>query len=191
MTSSAYVPMDSPTGGASRAVELPEVISFAALFRREYHGLVSLAWGLTGSRETAEDIAQDSLLSLHRRWGQGNQIANPAAYLRRTCANLSVSWIRRRMAETRALLRHGAPATNYEMPAQEAELFWSEVRRLPRRQAQTVALYYGYDLTVTEVSEILELSVGSTKTHLHRARRALAARLRTDFEAEDGDENVT
>lgn len=58
---------DPPTSRETHAVVLSEVISVASLFRREYQGLVELAWGLTGSRETAEDLAQESLFTLHRR----------------------------------------------------------------------------------------------------------------------------
>jgi len=169
---------------------LPEVITFAAFFRREYHGLVALAWGLTGSREAAEDLAQEALLSLHRRWDQPDYLDNPKAYVRRTCANLSVSWIRRRVAETRALLRVGRPDAEAVELSEESGSFWAEVRRLPRRQAQVVALFYGYDLTVAEVSETLNMSTGTVKTHLHRARATLAVRMGADAEMEQEEPDV-
>lgn len=175
--------MDSPEETSSAdgvPAQLPDVVSFAALYRKEYHGLVAIAWGLTGSRETAEDIAQDSLLSIHRRWERGDQVDNPRAYVRRTCANLAVSWIRRRMAETRALLRVGTSQGNVPPPDDGTEAFWSEVRRLPRRQAQVVALHYGYSMTVAEVAETLQMNVGTAKTHLHRGRGTLASRLGVD-----------
>ncbi len=150
---------------------LPEVVSFSAIFRAEYRGLVAIAWGLTGSRDTAEDMAQEALLSLHRRLERGEPIENPAAYVRRSCSNLSVSWVRRKMAETRALLRVGAPQGSAPASDAENEAFWSEVRRLPRRQAQVVALFYGYDMSVADVASTLEISTGTAKTHLHRGRR--------------------
>ena len=168
---------DAPRVVGEPVVRLSDVVSFAAVFRAEYPGLMAIAWGLTGSRETAEDIAQEALLGLHKQLKRGAGIENPAAYVRRTCSNLAVSWVRRRMAEARALLRNGAPQGS--APALEAsdETFWSEVRRLPRRQAQVVALFYGYDMSVADVAAILEISTGTAKTHLHRGRHTLAARL--------------
>jgi RNA polymerase sigma-70 factor (ECF subfamily) len=151
-------------------------VAYPTLFRREYPGLVALAWGLTGSRESAEDIAQESLLVLHRRWDVV-QIDNPAAYVRRTCANLSVSWVRRRAREAQAMarLRGRRPP---ESPVDEStDAFWAAVRRLPRRQAQATALFYGLDLGVDEVAEILQMAPGTVKVHLHRARSTLAAAL--------------
>ena len=170
------------TGEARHVTEgsverLPEVVSFSAVFRAEYRGLVAIAWGLTGSRDTAEDMAQEALLSLHRRLERGEQIENPAAYVRRSCSNLSVSWVRRRMAETRALLRIGAPQGSAPESDGENEAFWCEVRRLPRRQAQVVALFYGYDMSVADLAATLEISAGTAKTHLHRGRQVLATRL--------------
>lgn len=167
-----------PSEGAPTTTRLPDVVSYEALFRREYAGLVTLAWALTGSRETAEDIAQESLLVLHRRWDDLVHIDNPTAYVRRTCANLAASWVRRRVREVRALvrldgLRQAEPALD-----EGTDAFWQAVRRLPRRQAQVTALYYGYDLGVDEVAEALQLAPGTVKAHLHRARAALAPAMR-------------
>lgn len=172
--------LSDDASGVEPAVALPAVVSFSAVFRAEYRGLVSIAWGLTGSRETAEDLAQESLLSLHCRLERGEQIDNPVAYVRRTCANLAVSWIRRRVAETRALLRSGARRGSDSAIDADSETFWHEVRRLPRRQAQVVALFYGYDLSVADVAATLQMSEGTAKTHLSRGRQALADRLGLD-----------
>ena len=54
---------------------------------------------------------------------------------------------------------------------------WAHVRRLPKRQAQSIALFYVYDLGIAEIAATLGCSVGSVKVHLTRARATLAARL--------------
>ena len=63
-----------------------------------------------------------------------------------------------------------------ELPPQ-ATRFWDEVARLPRRQAETVVLHYVDDRSVADIALVLGTSEGTVKTHLHRAREALAARL--------------
>ena len=55
--------------------------------------------------------------------------------------------------------------------------FWDHVRRLPRRQAQAIALHYLEDRSVADVADILGCSVATAKVHLHRGRHALAERL--------------
>jgi RNA polymerase sigma-70 factor (ECF subfamily) len=68
------------------------------------------------------------------------------------------------------------PAPDQELDDQN-EVFWAEVRRLPRRQAQAAALRYLYDLSIAEIAETMNVSEGSVKVHLTRARAVLAGRL--------------
>ena len=63
-----------------------------------------------------------------------------------------------------------------EMPS-DSEWIWSMVRRLPRRQAQVVALYYFDGLSMSEIGNVLEISKESVNTHLRRARATLAGEL--------------
>jgi RNA polymerase sigma-70 factor (ECF subfamily) len=151
--------------------------SFETFYAREYRRLVALTYVLSGDRALAEDLAQDAMTTVYRSWARISVMDGPAGYLRRTAANLAASTVRRRVREARALLRLSRqPVAVAELnPADDQ--FWSAVRRLPRRQAQAVALRYVYDMTVVEVAEAMEISEGATKAHLHRARTALARTL--------------
>jgi len=60
--------------------------------------------------------------------------------------------------------------------------FWAAVRALPRRQAQVMALYYLEDRSVAQVAEILDVTLGTVKRHLHNGRQALARRLRSEVD---------
>jgi RNA polymerase sigma-70 factor (ECF subfamily) len=55
--------------------------------------------------------------------------------------------------------------------------FWAAVRRLPRRQAQAIALHYLYDMSVTDIALTLGCSRSSVKAHLVRGRTSLARAL--------------
>ncbi|HEX5018007.1 MAG TPA: sigma factor, partial [Actinomycetes bacterium] len=90
---------------ASTPVRLPNVQSFASLFRSEYPRLVGIAWGLTGSREAAEDVVQDVMLTVYTQWDDLPAMSSPEAYLRRATVNRATSVLRRAAAEARALLR--------------------------------------------------------------------------------------
>jgi RNA polymerase sigma-70 factor (ECF subfamily) len=48
------------------------------------------------------------------------------------------------------------------------------VERLPDSQRQVVSLFYLQDRSVSEVAAMLDLPENTVKSHLHRARRALA-----------------
>jgi RNA polymerase sigma-70 factor (ECF subfamily) len=147
------------------------------LYRREYPRLVALAHGLSGSRSAAEELVQDAFLAAHRRWDHVGGYTEPSAWLHRVVVNRSVSGVRRRVAEARALTRlRGQRALPDALPEPD-EAVWRAVRALPPRQRQVVALHYVDDRPVAEIARILDCAEGTVKAHLHQARHALARTL--------------
>lgn len=153
--------------------------SFDVFFRRESRRLIGLAYALSGSRLAADDIAQEALLVAYRKWDEVGRLDNPAAWVRRVVANRAVSEMRKRFAEAKGLSRLAARKPVGELPefAAESEWIWREVRRLPRRQVQVIALRYYDQLSMAEIAGVLECSKESVNTHLRRARETLGRRL--------------
>jgi RNA polymerase sigma-70 factor (ECF subfamily) len=167
---------------AAAAVESVE--TFDVFYRRELPHLVAFAAALAGPA-VADDIAQDAMLVAYRQWDTVSVMDVPAAWVRRVCANRAVSSLRRRGVEVRALLRLSARRPDEPPPVDAAAAaFWAEVRRLPRRQAQAVALFYVYDLGVAEIARTLGCADGTVKVHLSRGRAALAERLGSSLEGD-------
>ena len=156
---------------------------FEDFYGREYLAVVGLAYALSGSRWGAEDLAQEAFLAAHRDWDRIGAYDQPGAWVRRVVANLSVSGFRRRAAEAKALARipFAQDASLPDLGAGDPE-FWAAIRSLPRRQAQVVALYYLEDRSIAQVAEILDVTLGTVKRHLHNGRLALARRLRSDVD---------
>lgn len=155
-------------------------VGLRALYEEHAPALYRLAVAMTGDVAQAEDLVHDAFVRLHR-------VARPPAagteraYLRRTVVNLTHDHHRRR-----ALARRTVPPANpYDQPSAEAEAAGAErdgavaaaVAALPARQRDCVVLHYFADLPDSEIAADLGISVGSVKTHLHRARAALARRL--------------
>ena len=140
--------------------------------------MVALAYALSGSRWAAEEIAQEAFIRAHRSWPKVSGYDKPGAWLRRVTANLATSHLRRRMVEVKALSRLALRRTAAlpPHPVEEAAL-WSAVAALPVRQRQAVALHYLEGLPVAEIAGVLGMSESTVKTHLQRARHALAATL--------------
>lgn len=155
------------------------------LYRREYRSVVALAYGLSGSRSAAEELAQEAFLEAHRAWDRIGGYDDPGAWVRRVVANRSVSRVRRSVAELRAITRiAGRRALPAELPESDAE-FWRAVRRLPDRQAQVVALHYLEDRPIADIAAVLGVSPETVKVHLHRGRKALAEALAARADEED------
>lgn len=155
-----------------------EVLAFEDFYRKEYRAVVGLAYALSGSRWAAEDLAQEAFLAAHDDWARVSAYDQPGAWVRRVVANRSMSVLRRRTVEAKAMMRLalGERSILPAMPAESAD-FWEGVRALPRRQAQVLALHYLEDRPVAEVAEILGIAPGTVKKHLFDGRRAVARRL--------------
>jgi RNA polymerase sigma-70 factor (ECF subfamily) len=156
-------------GGSADAIE--------ALVRRHWESAHRAAFLIVHDAQAAEDIAQEAMLAAYRRWDEVSRLDLPAAWVRRVCANIATSFIRRRIVEARAALRlPGRQSPVVELDESDGS-FWAEVRRLPRRQAQCVALRYVYGCSVAEVAGILGCADGTVKAHLSHGRARLAERL--------------
>ena len=149
------------------------------LFRAHATALLRLAVVLTGDHALAEDLVQEAFVRLHRA---SRTPAPPAvrAYLRRTVINLShghhrhLRVVRRRPTERTP---DGAAADLDVVRQDDQRLVAEAVRALPARQRDCIVLRFYEDLTDAEIADVLGLSLGSVKTHLHRARTTLADRL--------------
>jgi RNA polymerase sigma-70 factor, ECF subfamily len=164
---------------ASVAAGLDDVVlvhvDFDAFYRSSYAAVVRMCRALCDSDEMAADAVQEAFITARAKWDTVSQYEHPALWVRRVAINRAISWHRRAAAEARALARLPLPpvATTNDDPHE----VWALVRKLPRRQAQVIALVYVDDLTVEQAAEVMEVSVPTAKTHLQRARRALAAAL--------------
>jgi RNA polymerase sigma-70 factor (sigma-E family) len=166
----------------SAVVPLPGVESFEGFYAREYRLLVAFAHALTGSPAQAEDVAQEAMLAAYRRWDEVGRMDAPHAWVRRVCANMAVSFVRRRVVEARGLLRLHRRRSEVATLDDDDSTFWAEVRRLPKRQAQCIVLCYVYGCSLAEIAQVLACTDGTVKTHLSRGRSKLAERLGTQVE---------
>ncbi len=170
--------IERPEDGGIPVVRGP--LSFDAFYASEFEAVAGLAYALSGSRLAAEDLAQEAFLAAYRRWDEIGRYESPGGWVRRVVANRSVSVIRRRVVEAKALTRLAEPVHRLPELSPEACGVWRAVRRLPDRQAQVIALFYLEDLPLDDIASILDLSVETVRTHLRRARKKLARRLATE-----------
>lgn len=157
------------------AADVPSLQSrepFEQFYGREYRRLLGLAHVLTGDRSLAEELTQEVFVAAYRAW---DRIKTPEGWIRTVLSNHARSWLRRRYAEVRSITRMGARRESglSEMPVDTAHI-WDEVRRLPRRQAQIIALVYYEDRTIREVAQILGCAESTARVHLARGRHRLA-----------------
>ncbi|MGH8928798.1 MAG: RNA polymerase sigma factor [Acidimicrobiia bacterium] len=150
---------------------------FESFFRREYRPVLGLAFVLCGDRWVAEELTMEAFEAALRNWASVSGIESPGGWVRTVVANASVSRFRRMAAETRARIRLSRKSEGVVLDETRNAEVWEAVRHLPKRQAQTVALFYLEGYSRREIAASLGISEESVKTHLERARRRLEKEL--------------
>lgn len=139
--------------------------------QREYPRLVGLLALRVGDVHVAEELAQDALTQLVRRW---SKVDRPSAWLTRVALNMANSWLRRKVAERRAYRRHGTgPDHALASDAADTVAVREAVSRLPRRQQTALILRFYEDLSVAETAEIMGCPEGTVKSLVYRALNTL------------------
>jgi RNA polymerase sigma-70 factor (ECF subfamily) len=151
---------------------------FDAFYRDERRRVLAVVVLLTGDRAAAEDVVQDAFAAALRRWPVISTYDRPGDWVKRVALNRAISRFRRvrneRVALERVAGRPAATPPDGRTVEPGEDPLWTAVRRLPRRQAQVIALMYVDDLSTEQVARTLGCSVGTIKSHLHRAKRHLA-----------------
>jgi RNA polymerase sigma-70 factor (sigma-E family) len=146
-------------------------------------GLLRTAHLITLDHSEAEDLVQECLLRVSRRWGEVGSMDSPLAYSRRTLANLAFRGARNRRRRRDELAGPSRDAA-YALDAAEAVALRDEVlnalRTLTVRQRTVLALRYFHDLSETQVAEALGCSVGTVRSTTSRS----LAQLRTAIDQE-------
>jgi RNA polymerase sigma-70 factor (sigma-E family) len=142
--------------------------------------LLRTAYLIVWEESEAEDLVQECLLKVARRWSRIRRMEQPRAYARRILVNLALDSARGR-AQRRRELEASAPPDLVAVdpvPALEtrAELVQA-LGRLNERQRAVLVLRYFNDLTEAQVAEVLGCSPGTVKSSasrgLARLREAL------------------
>ncbi|WPP32275.1 sigma-70 family RNA polymerase sigma factor [Streptomyces sp. CL7] len=156
----------------------PQDREFADFFERwEPQVNRYLIW-LEGDPSLIDDATQETMISAHRYWRRLQSLENVRAWLFKIA--------RQRLSEARrARIRHGLSTAPHELPEQRDDAhdalalrvdqlaILEAVRKLPPRQATAMALQLQYDCPLHEIADIMEITTGSVKTHLHHARANL------------------
>jgi RNA polymerase sigma-70 factor (ECF subfamily) len=136
---------------------------------------------ITGDSYAADDLMQEVFLRLFRFARRIDHTRPLEPWLYRMTANLSYTWVKRNRRWLQPLedLADWLTGTGKSSPHELVErrdewhrVQWA-VSNLPLPQRVVVVLYYLNDLSLQEISEILDVPVGTVKSRLHYGRRSL------------------
>lgn len=155
----------------------PEPDEFARFFTQWEPQIRRYLIWLEGDVAVIDDAAQETMITAHRYWDTVQGLENVRAWLFMVA--------RQRLSRAReARMRQMVMTDPHELPDDtdagcavslrvDRLAILDAVRKLPRQQGAAIALQLQYDAPLAEIAQIMAISVGSVKTHLHHARATL------------------
>jgi len=165
-------------------------LAFEQLVRRHEQRVFRLLLRMMGSREEAEDVSQETFLSLHRHGKRFRGDSRFSTFVYRVAANAALNR-RRTLGRSRARIDKLAvrQAAGDDLPSSprdpEDATAGHEVTGQVREALQKlspslrmpVVLYDIEGLAYAEIAKVLGVAEGTVKSRIHRARRALREQL--------------
>lgn len=161
--------------------------SFAQLVATVQTYVYNLAYRLLRDEDEAHDLVQDALLRLWQMLPTFRGDARFTTWLYRLVVNMGLNrlaHLRRQPGRSQLDERLAAPSDGLAVDPQQVQsaaelrqLIWREVDALPERYRLAITLYYQHECSYQEIADILHMPINTVKTHLARARQALATRL--------------
>lgn len=163
-----------------RAAELSVVTAvgasgdFRGFYEAESPRLLRALYLLTGDREEAEDLLQESMARACERWERIRVMESPGGYVYRTAVNLNRNRIRRLARRPRRLLAAAHESTE-DVDARNDLL--RALATLPRGQRAALILVEWWGMETREAASVLGIKEASVRSRIHRAKLALRPKL--------------
>jgi RNA polymerase sigma-70 factor (ECF subfamily) len=158
-----------------------DLAALGSLYDRYRLLVFHTALAITRDRQAAEDILQECFLKLNTYAKRIDVNLPLEPWLYRVTVNLAYTWVTRRSRwltslETMIDRLVASTRTNAEYRAEMSELhrvIQQAIDSLPPGQRLTVILYYLNNLSLKEISYIMDCPVGTVKSRLHYGREQL------------------
>lgn len=144
--------------------------------------LLRLAFQLCHDRAGAEDLVQQALEQVYRRWGRhGTDVEHAEAYARRAVVNEYLR--RRRLRSATELVTDVLPDVASAPPdamVAERDAMWRALGVLPGRQRAALVLRYYEDLPDRDIAAVLDCRQATVRSLIARGLHALRASAAAD-----------
>ncbi|MBW3622085.1 MAG: sigma-70 family RNA polymerase sigma factor [Armatimonadetes bacterium] len=169
--------------------KLGDAAAFNELVLRYEKQVYNLAYRLTGNYDDANDVASDTFVRIYNSISKFRGDSAFSTWLYRIVTNVYLDSRKRRSAHPNLSLEEylemeegslerqvedDTPGPHVKIEERERhERLMDAIHRLPEFQRIIILLYHIQELPYEEISEILDMPLGTVKSRLNRARRAL------------------
>jgi RNA polymerase sigma-70 factor (ECF subfamily) len=186
------ISMETLVKNRIKAIKKGDQNAYAEIVEIYKNKVYQLCYRMLGNRHEAEDVAQEAFIRAYVNIHTYNPNMKFSSWLYRIATNLSIDRIRKKKPDfyldaevsgTDGLTMYSQLATTEASPEEALESLELQetvqkaILKLPEKYRSVIVLKYIEELSLQEISEILDLPVGTVKTRIHRGREALRKQL--------------
>lgn len=156
--------------------------AFALLAVGVGNGLLAVAHRILRDVDLAEDATQQAIVAIWRQLPGLRDRARFEAWSYRVLVNACYAQARaeRRWSPSLRVLETDAGGGDPQLSVADRDQLERGFRRLPPEQRAVLVLQHYLDLTLPQIAETLGVPIGTVRSRLHYARRAMRAALEAD-----------
>ncbi|MGE0771652.1 MAG: RNA polymerase sigma factor [Cyclobacteriaceae bacterium] len=142
----------------------------------------TIALKIVGTREDAEEVAQDAFIKAFQYLKTFNKDAKFSTWLYRIVFNTAISHKRKNRVRLETIdnkeLPHQASLGDRLEQDDKIVFLSAAMKRLNEQDQHALQLFYLKELTLEEVAEVMNQNINTIKVRVHRARIRLAEELK-------------
>ncbi|MDC3414788.1 RNA polymerase sigma factor SigW [Aquibacillus sp. 3ASR75-11] len=176
-----------------KQVKKGDQAAFADVVSFYQNKVYQICYRMIGNVHEAEDLAQEAFIRAFVNIQSFDDNRKFSTWLYRIATNLTIDRIRKKKPDyyldadvkgTDGLDMYSQLASDQKLPEEEVEslelqsYIQTEIMMLPPKYRSVIVLRYLDELSLLEISEVLDIPIGTVKTRIHRGRESLRKRLR-------------
>ncbi|MFV0393345.1 MAG: RNA polymerase sigma factor [Coprobacillaceae bacterium] len=166
-----------------------DITKFDILYQHIEKKVYFWCYTITKNRSDAEDVSQEALMLIYEKINTLKDVEYFNAWIYRIATNCCYMYLRKRKRRDKPFLEDHAFSEDIvsTIPEERIDALPKEIydvkelkqiisgfiTNLPRKQRETITLFYLEEFKVNEIAEILECNTNSVKARLHHGRKNL------------------
>ena len=156
-------------------------VEFTLWLRENQKAFLRAAKVICFDTQNAEDVLQEALADVFKRWSKICEHENPEAYLMRVLvskhADMRRKWLRRQQEKETSwdLAENIRDLVDQTDDVTQRLLVQAALKSLSAAQRAVLVLIYEHGMVLREVADVLQIPMGTAASHLARGKAAVAA----------------
>jgi len=165
--------------------------AYIELVNRYKDKLINFIYNYLGDKESSEDVVQEAMIKLYQKKHYYKEIAKFSTWLFTIAKNLAITELRKRKQRKITLLSHfTSDNKTYDLPSNDPEIgqeiqtdivnkiIRTAVNQLSEKFKIVIVLRDFQGLSYEDISEIINVPIGTVKSRINRARLQLQVELK-------------